>query len=299
MNIIVPDHPAFKTLEKHGADLLPYSPGDDQTFEHADGVLFLLDTPAKQRRRLLQTPGLAWVLTLTSGVNHLLPDLPAGVRLFNANPLHAHAVAVHVMAGLLGAARAMHLYRDQQREGRWARQPQQMHTLEGQTVALWGSGHIGQELEKMLQPFGAEVLTVTSRTEEIIWRGVRAEADHLVIMLPSTPQTRGSINADFLQAMKPGAWLHNIGRGDLVVTADMLAALNSGHLGGAVLDVTNPEPLPQEHPLWSMENVILTPHVGSATADLEQRAADYAGAVIQALLQGKQPEGEVDTVRGY
>lgn len=299
MRIIVPNHPAFRTLEKHGADLLPYRPGDDQTFEGADGVLFLLDTPAEQRRRLLQTPGLEWVLTLTSGINHLLPDLPDGVRLFNANTLHAHAVAVHVMAGLLSAARALHLYRDRQNEQRWERLPGQMHTLKGRRVALWGYGHIGQELEKMLLPFGAEVLTVTSRTEEVVWRDIRAEADDLVLLLPSTPKTRGSINAEFLQAMKPGAWLCNIGRGDLLVQDDLVAALESGHLGGAILDVTDPEPLPQGQPLWSMDNVILTPHVGSATADLEQRAADYAGAVIQALLQGKQPEGEVDTGRGY
>lgn len=299
MKIIVPDSPAFDILEKHGAELLRYSKGGSETFDEADGVLFLLSTGEEQRRRLMATPGLKWVLSLTAGVDHLVPDLPQGVRLFNANPLHQRAVAVHVMAGLLSAARAMHLYRDAQREHQWRRFPGKMHTLKGQKVALWGYGHIGREIEQLLQPFGAEVLTVRSNMGEAARRDIRASADYIVLLLPSTPETRGSINAEFLREMKEGAWLYSIGRGDSLVQDDLLAALQSGHLGGAILDVTEPEPLPADHPLWALENVIITPHVGSATADLEERAADHAGAFLQDMLQGKQPEGEIDTSRGY
>ncbi|MDO4262669.1 MAG: NAD(P)-dependent oxidoreductase [Deinococcus sp.] len=304
MKILVPDLPAFKTLEKHGAELLPYrSQGGhasgERTFDQADGVIFLLGVGQAQRRALMKTPGVQWVLTLTAGVDHLAPDLPPGVRLFNASALHAHAVAVHVMAGLLGAARRLHDYRDQQRQEQWQRWPERMQTLQGQKVALWGYGHIGRELERLLGPFGAEVLTVRSASSEQDKADIRAQADFVVLLMPSTPQTRGSVNAEFLRGMKPGAWLHNIGRGDLLVQSDLAAALREGHLGGALLDVTDPEPLPPGHPLWGLDNVILTPHVGSATADLDRRAADYAGAFVQALLQGRQPAGEVDTGRGY
>lgn len=299
MKVIVPDLPAFDSLEKHGAELLRYRPQDGRTFEEADGVIFLFGAGRTQRRSLMATPGLQWVLTLTAGVDHIMPDLPAGVRLFNANTLHAPAVAVHVVAGLLAAARGLHLYRDRQNERRWERLPEQMHTLRGRKVALWGYGHIGREIERLLLPFGAEALTVRSSTDERRKAEIRAQADFLVLLVPSTPDTRGSVDAGFLRGMKPGAWLYNIGRGDLVVQDDLLDTLRSGHLGGALLDVTDPEPLPADHPLWEMENVILTPHVGSATADLERRAADHAGAFLQAMLQGRQPEGEVDTGRGY
>ncbi|GHG03169.1 2-hydroxyacid dehydrogenase [Deinococcus piscis] len=299
MKVIVPDLPAFQSLAKHGAELLPYRSQDGQTFDQADGVIFLLGVEQAQRRALMNTPGVQWVLTLTAGVDHLAPDLPQGVRLFNANALHAHAVAVHVVAGLLAASRQLHTYRDAQREGQWQRLPERMHTLQGQRVALWGYGHIGREIERLLEPFGAEVFTVRSGSSEQEKAEVRAQADFLVLLLPSTPDTRGSIDAEFLRGMKPGAWLYNIGRGDLVVQDDLVEVLRGGHLGGALLDVTEPEPLPAGHPLWSLDNVILTPHVGSATADLNERAADYAGAFLQALLQGKQPEGEVDTGRGY
>ncbi|WP_261663528.1 NAD(P)-dependent oxidoreductase [Deinococcus sp. Marseille-Q6407] len=304
MRVIVPDLPAFESLEKHGAELLRFRPRDGQTFEQADGLVLLFGPGREQRRALLQTPGLQWVLTLTAGIDHLTPDLPAGVRLFNANALHAPAVAVHVVSGLLAAARQLHTYRDQQRgrdqqhSGRWQRWPERMHTLRGQKLALWGYGHIGREIERLLTPFGAEVLTVRSHTGEQEKANIRAQADYLVLLLPSTPDTQGSVNAEFLRGMRPGAWLYNIGRGDLLVQDDLVAALQ-GHLGGAILDVTDPEPLPPEHPLWRLDNVILTPHVGSATADLEQRAADYTGAFLQTLLQGRQPDGEVDTGRGY
>ncbi|MFC6617079.1 NAD(P)-dependent oxidoreductase [Deinococcus radiophilus] len=247
----------------------------------------------------MQTPGVQWVLTLTAGVDHIIEDVPDGVALYNASSLHDHAVAVHVLAGLLSAARNMHVYRDHQRAGTWLRQPEQMHTLRGQKVALWGYGHIGREIEQMLHPFGAEVLTVRSRTSDEARAAIRAEADYLVLLLPDTPQTRHTVDADFLRGMKPGSWLYNIGRGALVNQDDLLDALQSGHLGGAILDVTDPEPLPEGHPLWALDNVILTPHVGSATADVEARAADYAGEFIQTLLQGRTPEGAVDTGRGY
>lgn len=298
MKVLVPDLPEFDRLNTHGAELLRY-PRDGQTPDQADGVIFLMGLGRTQRRALMNTPGVSWVLTLTAGIDHIVPDLPPGVRLFNANALHAHAVAVHVVSGLLAAARNLHTYRDRQRAGKWQRSPEQMRTLRGARVALWGYGHIGCEIERLLEPFGAEVLTVRSASSEQQKDDIRAQADFVVLLLPSTPQTRGSVDARFLRGMKPGAWLYNIGRGDLVVQSDLAGALRGGHLGGALLDVTDPEPLPADDPLWGLDNVILTPHVGSATADLERRAADYAGAFLQALLQGRQPEGEVDTGRGY
>lgn len=125
------------------------------------------------------------------------------------------------------------------------------------------------------------------------------EADWVVLLLPSTEQTRGIVNAELLNKLKPGAWLSNQGRGNLIVTDDLLAALDSGHLGGAVLDVTDPEPLPDGHPLFAQENVIVTPHIASTTTDLLKRGAAYTRNFLLDLTQGREPDGLVAADRVY
>ena len=299
IKILVPNRPEFLELAREGLEVQPYDPNDTaQQFDHADGVLFMITVAPEVRQKLLQTPGLEWVLTLTAGIDPFLGNMPDGVRLFHANDLHAHAVAVHVLAGLLNVARRLHIYRDRQRDHLWKGMPD-MTTLKGETVALWGYGHIGRELEPLLQALGVKVRTVRSNTGEAEQAEIRAEADYIVLLMPSTPQTRGSVDAKFLHQMKAGAWLHNIGRGDLVVTDDLVKVLRGGKLGGAILDVTDPEPLPKDSPLWEMPNVVITPHVGSSTADIIQRAADYAADFIDTLRRGEQPKGEANLERGY
>lgn len=299
MKILVPDRPEFQRLASDTVEVLAYDAQDSsQSFDQADGVLFMISVDPKVRQKLLQTPKLRWVLTLTAGIDPFLGHMPGGVELYHANALHDHAVAVHVLAGLLTVARRFYLYRDQQRQHVW-QGLRDMTTLKGETVALWGYGHIGRELEPLLRALGAEVLTVRSQTDEAKRARIRAEADYIVLLMPSTAATKGSVDAQFLAEMKEGAWLYNIGRGDLVVTDDLVAALKSGHLGGAILDVTDPEPLPENSPLWEMPNVVITPHVGSSTADIMSRAAAYAADFIATLQRGEEPKGKANLERGY
>ncbi|MFC6590719.1 D-2-hydroxyacid dehydrogenase [Deinococcus lacus] len=300
MNILIPDLPEFQRLSMTGATLIPYDPRAPQPERLAAGAdgLILWASPKAAYQALLQASGLRWVLTLTAGVDHVADLTPPGVELYNASKLHDHAVATHVLAGMLAAARGLHLFRDAQRASSWQRR-EQLATLRGAQVVIWGFGHIGRLLGDMLSPLGAEVSGIRSSDTPEQRAALLAGADWTVLLLPSTPQTRGTVNAEQLAVLKPGSWLVNAGRGDLVDTGALVARLQSGHLGGAVLDVTDPEPLPADHPLWQLENVILTPHVGSATADVLERASAYATEFVETLLLGRAPEGLVDRERGY
>ncbi|AXG98801.1 hydroxyacid dehydrogenase [Deinococcus wulumuqiensis] len=301
MRVLVPDLPAFRALARPGdtslpgADLAFYSNETGVPRGEAQGAVLWLANAAT-RDALLGTAGLKWVLTLTAGIDHVQGKLPPGVRLYNAHRLHDRAVAVHVVAGILAASRGLHRFRDAQRGGEWTRTSipdSGLSTLGGKRVVIWGYGHIGKLVEELLTPFGAQVYGLTSKTEADLVDYRLAEADWVVLLLPSTDRTRGLVNAERLAALKPGVWISNQGRGDLIVTGDLLAALDTGQVGGAVLDVTDPEPLPAGHPLWERENVVITPHVASTTTDLLERGAAYARSVILDLLQGREPEGEV------
>lgn len=300
MRVLVPDLPAFRALGPAGkyfvpgAELAFYSEGDVPAGE-AQGVV-LWKANAETRAAVLQTPRLEWALTLSSGTDHLRGQVPHGVRLFNAATLHERSVALHVVAGLLSAVRGFHRFRDAQARGEWvgtSTPNPDLGTLEGQKVVLWGYGHIGRQVERMLHPFGASVYHLTSRTEPDLVDYRLSEADWVVMLMPSTAKTRGILNAERLATLKRGVWISNQGRGDLIVTADLLDALDSGQVGGAVLDVTDPEPLPAEHGLWQRPNVILTPHTAGVTADLLERSAAFTRSFVLDRLQGREAENEV------
>lgn len=296
MRVLVPDLEDFVHLSVEGVEFVAYSAGQLPEGE-ADGLVLWLAT-SEMRGELLGWPGLKWVLTLTAGIDHVASTLPPGVALYNAHRLHDRAVAVHTLAGMLAAARGLHRFRDAQHEGRWVR-TLDLGTLDAAHVVIWGYGHIGKILEELLRPLGARVTGIRSRTPQAERDAALAGADWVVLLLPSTPETRGIVNTDVLARLKPGAWLSNQGRGNLIDTGDLLAALDSGHLGGAVLDVTDPEPLPEGHPLWSSENVLITPHVASTTRDLTARGAEYTRAFLAEMAAGREPEGRVEAGQKY
>ncbi|ACO46206.1 NAD(P)-dependent oxidoreductase [Deinococcus deserti] len=307
MRVLLPDLPEFRDLahpDEHGV------PG--VTFSHytrtevpdgsADGAVLWMAN-AETRRKLIQAQGLKWVLTLTAGIDHVRNELPEGVQLYNASRLHDRAVAVHVVAGMLSAMRGLHRFRGAQGRGQWTAPGSPaasgLETLDGRNVVLWGYGHIGRHVEDFLRPFGAQVHGIRSSTPDHERDRLLRSADWVVLLLPSTPETRGIVSAEVLGLLPPGAWISNQGRGNLIVTDDLLAALQSGALGGAVLDVTDPEPLPEGHPLWAQENVILTPHIASTTTDLVHRGAMLTRDFLLDLLQDVEPPGLVDLSRSY
>ena len=197
--------------------------------------------------------------------------LPAGAQLTSAVGAYGQAVSEHLYAMLLALMKHLDGYRDDCRDHTWTDRGA-VRTMAGAQVLVLGAGDIGRHFAQLASAHGAHVTGVRRHTGSVP-AGFEAmatmdalpellpAADVVVSFLPSTPETRGLVDARFLAACKPGAYFANGGRGDLVVQADLVAALTSGHIAGAALDVTTPEPLPADDPLWDAPNIFITPHV--------------------------------------
>ena len=240
---------------------------------------------------LAALPGLQAVQSLNAGVDWLLPHLPEGVAVYNASGVHDAAVSEWVVAVLLAMRRRLPDMLELQRRGEWdvnlndvtATGPSAVgpiDTFEGGTVLIIGYGSIGRAVAARLAPFGIRVFGIAQHRRadaepmEAL-PGRLAEADAVVLLLPLTPATEHMVDADFLARMKPGSILVNAARGRLVDTEALLAALHRRQIRAA-LDVTDPEPLPQGHPLWQAPNVMITPHVAGAVESWRLRAYRFA-----------------------
>ncbi len=217
--------------------------------------------------------GLRVVQLLSAGVEPWLPLLPDGVTLCNGRGVHGGSTAELAVAGLLGLLRRLPEFAAAQHRGEWS--PATADDLDGLPVLVLGAGDIGQRVAAALRVFDAQV-TLVGRTA----RGdVRTLADvpallpatrAVVVTVPLTEQTMGLVDAGFLAALPDGAMLVNVARGRIVDTEALLAELKRERLS-AFLDVTDPEPLPPGHPLWSAPNVLVTPHVGGGTTGWRRR----------------------------
>lgn len=252
----------------------------------ADATVAFGQPPAAALAPALATGTLRFVQLTSAGYTaYDTPGLAAafraaGAQLCKSSVVYDAPCADHAMAFLLLCARDLQSCQRQQDGDRaWTTGPirQRSFLLRGQTVLLVGFGSIARQLAARLVPFGAQVRAVRRRiagdeglpTIEIAdphlpdW--LRA-ADHVVNLLPANESTRHFFDASRFAAMKPGAFFHNIGRGTTVDQDALLSALRKGHLRGACLDVTDPEPLPPAHPLWTTPGVFITPHTGGGFA---------------------------------
>ena len=240
---------------------------DDDT---CDAALIIGNVPAKT---LHASPQLEWLQTSSAGYdNYLAPGILApNTLLTNATGAYGQAVSEHMFAQLLCLMKKLHRYRDNQREAQWHDEGP-VATLVGAKVLVLGTGDIGTAFARLVSALGAEVWGARRRVAECPEPFSRmvtldevpqvlGEIDVVASVLPSSPQTRQLANAQFFAAMKEGAYFVNAGRGDLVDADALIEALESGYLAGAALDVTDPEPLPEDHPLWQEPNALITPHV--------------------------------------
>ncbi|HEX4007141.1 MAG TPA: 2-hydroxyacid dehydrogenase [Acidobacteriaceae bacterium] len=251
-----------------------------------------------------------------AGVDGLLPLFPPEVTLCDARGVHSAATAEWVLAVILASLKDLPLYDDIRRAGVWQRRKEaqerycalhpgeQAHyprvlldDLQGKRALIVGYGSIGQAIEERLQPFGVEI----DRVARTARAGVSAigdladllpAADIVVLIVPMTAETAGMIGAKELALMKPGALLVNAARGPVVNTAALLAALGDGHLRAA-LDVSDPEPLPDGHPLWSAPNLILTPHIAASTPMFMTRVMRFAAKQVSRYVRGEPLENVV------
>ena len=216
------------------------------------------------------------VQAMSAGVDFLDGvEIPDAVRLCDARGVHDTSTAEWVLAGILADYRELPRYVHAQRSGTWAPAAQPAREVRGSRVLIVGYGAIGNAVEERLRPFGASVTRVARTARD----GVHAiddlprlvpEADIVVVTVPLTGETRGLVDKDFLGLMRDGALLVNAARGPVADTQALLAELEDRRLR-AVLDVSDPEPLPADHPLWSAPGLLLTPHVGGSTTGMRDR----------------------------
>jgi phosphoglycerate dehydrogenase-like enzyme len=236
------------------------------------------------------------VQTLTAGVDWLRPHLPPDVTLCNARGAHDASTAEWVVAAILGSLRSFPAFTTAQAAGEWAYQGTDQ--LAGKTVLIVGYGSIGAAVEQRLSGFEVTVRRVARGARDGVagladLPALLAEADVVVLLVPYTPETAGLADAAFLGRMKDGALLVNAARGAVVDTAALVAEVSSGRLRAAV-DVTDPEPLPPGHPLWSLPGVFITPHVAASTPVSRQRASRLVRDQVLAYTRGEPLRNVID-----
>jgi phosphoglycerate dehydrogenase-like enzyme len=235
---------------------------------------------------LPQMTRLKVVQTLTAGVDWLPRPLPAGVIVCNARSAHSDAVAEWVIAAILTDLKRFGLFRQRQREHRW--ELVRVEALAGRTVMILGHGDIGEAVEQRLAPFGVDLIKVARRARAGVLGaqevpGCLGDVDVLVVLLPLTVQTHSYVNARFLRRLPDDALVVNAARGAVVDTDALVDELRRGRLR-AILDVTEPEPLPPQHPLWDLPNVTLTPHVAAETPGYERRGYELVWRQLRRYL---------------
>jgi phosphoglycerate dehydrogenase-like enzyme len=275
----------------------------------AEADVFVWLSPSVGELRAVLHPGVEWVQFKSAGVEHVLESgvIDAERHWTSARGAYADAVAEHGITLMLAAARRLHEIIG---SGEWGAPGTRFgRLLSGATVGIIGCGAIGRALIALLAAFKVRVLAVTRSGRSVEGAVETLEAgqadkvievaDFVVLTAPSTPQTVGFMDQRRFDVMRDDAWLVNIARGDLVVTDDLVVALKQGMIGGAALDVTDPEPLPPSHSLWQVSNVIITPHTANPpeanSITLAQRVVDN----LKRLKENRPLVGTIDAVRGY
>jgi phosphoglycerate dehydrogenase-like enzyme len=269
-----------------------------------------------------QLRGVKVIQSLMAGVDRITPWLPEDVVLCDGRGIHDISASEWVMAAVMATMKRMPLYRDLQAKQEWrgfatkveelAEEPGAARgqyrvlaeDLAGKTVLIVGYGSIGAAIEARMTPFGVTMVRVARSAREQPKVSAISElhsllpaADVVVLIVPLTEATMGLMGAKEIARMKPGALLVNAARGPVVVTDALVEALQAGRIRAA-LDVTDPEPLPVGHPLWTAPNCLITPHVGGSTPEFIHRAFRFAAEQVRRFVAG-QPLENVVTDAGY
>lgn len=256
--------------------------------------------------------GVKVVQGLWAGVDWLLSLLPPEVIVCDAQGAHTPATAEWTVTAILASLKYLPFYFDIQRSGKWSRRfeapalysamhkepaanypPTQLEDVSGKRVLIVGYGAIGEAIEKRLLPFEVEIVRVARRARPqpevhavTDLHNLLPDADIVVLIVPLTTETTGMFGVKEFALLKQGALLVNAARGPVVDTNALVEALNAGKIRAA-LDVTDPEPLPQDHPLWTAPNLLLTPHVAGSTGQFMPRALQIAADQVRRLIAGQ------------
>jgi len=279
-------------------------PGEVLDQEHLDRICLVVlpyhGSPAALGS-LADLPSLHAVQTQTTGYDAAAPHVPDGVVLATASGAHDAGTAEIAVALLLATVRRLDEAVRDMAQGRWRAPDGLRQGLAGRTVVVLGAGGIGDAVVRRLVPFELELVRVATRARTDDLGPVRAmeelaeilpSADALVVAVPLTDSTRGLVDAELLARLADGAVVVNVARGPVVDTDALVAEVSAGRLRAA-LDVTDPEPLPQDHPLWRLPGSIITPHVGGATDAMRPRVVALLERQLRALAAGEDLENVV------
>ncbi|HEY5251521.1 MAG TPA: D-2-hydroxyacid dehydrogenase [Acidimicrobiales bacterium] len=287
----------------------PVEPGDAVGVE----VLWRYHLPPERLGKAIdELPDLRWVHSDYVGVEELpLAKLAErGIMLSNGAGIAARPMAEWVVLGILSAAKELPRFVRQSDAGVWE-VGEPLAELKGSVVLFLGLGAVGTLAAAMLEPFGVEVRACTRRPREETplgvsrmvvgegWRRELGDADYVVCALPLTAETRNMIDASVFNAMKESAFLVNVARGGLVDDDALIAALENGQIGGAVLDAFRQEPIEEGHPLWGRPDILALPHVTWSSAHTLDDFKWRFGAQLQGWLRGETPDDLVDLDAGY
>ncbi len=295
VTVLVPDEEGVAALsEIEGVRPVVYRRGEPAPAEAAEAeVLVTGDRPSEELWQAL--PNVKLVQLLVAGAEDWIGKMPDGVLLSTCRGAHGGSSAEWVVAVLLAIYRGLHDFSDGQRQRRWERRT--TDTLQGKRALIVGAGDLGRHLRRRLETFDVRCTMVGATAREGVHGvaelpGLLPEHDVTALMVPLTQHTRGLVDAEFLAAMPDGAILVNVSRGPVVETDALVAELASGRLRAA-LDVTEPEPLPEDHPLWEVPGLLLTPHVGGAVSGVRQRAYAVVARELSHYLSGELPKNLV------
>ena len=268
--------------------------------------------PARAMRTWPRLRGVRLVLSLMAGTEWIPKTVGPHVTICNARGAHNISTAEWTIASILAVLKHFPFFLDVQRTGQWKRRfeasanyasisgdtrplypPVMLEELTGKTVLLVGYGSIGKEIERMLEPFHVDLTRVarTARADPQVYAvsdldGLLPKAQVVILILPATAESNKLIGASQLALMQQGTLLVNAARGPIVDTDALVEALNAGRIRAA-LDVTDPEPLPEGHPLWSCPNLLLTPHVAGSTPQFAPRSLHTAAEEIRRYMAGE------------
>ena len=298
--------------------------------EAAEGgcdVLFGFRVPDELVRR---APDLKWVQLLSAGADHIMKgELAArsAIAVTNSSGIHSTPIAEYTIGSMLAWSHGLHITLRAQIRREWKRNSQFMDTVDsmrGKTLGVIGYGSIGRETARIAQALGMTILALKRNPDErrdtgwnppgvgdpegripARWFGpsdcaaILRESDYVTVTLPMTPHTRQFIGRGEITAMRPNAYLVNIGRGEVIDETALIEALRAGKIGGAGLDVFEKEPLPKESPLWDLENVILTPHMSGANSGYMETACELFADNLRRFNSGQPLLNVVDRRLGY
>lgn len=295
ITVLVPDDEGLSALTGiDGVRAVKYEPGGPLPTAAVDAEVFVpgFGVTAKV---LSELPKLRLIQLRSAGAEEWIDIVPAGVLLSTCRGAHGGSTAEWAVATLLSLYRELPDFHAAHAEGVW--RPHGTDTLQGKRAVIVGAGDVGRQLERRFTPFDVRVTMVGMSAREDV-RGVEelpsllGEADIVVLLVPLTSRTRGMVDAGFLAAMPDGAVLVNAARGPVVDTEALLDELTARRLR-AILDVTEPEPLPAGHPLWTAPNVMITPHTGGFVNGRLLRSYAVVARELERYAGGELPENLV------